>query len=194
MSGALPAGDGHHQVDVVPREARPFQGQRAGVVTRTAANVVDFLVIVGVLAGGYGVWCAVRFLLHPARFSLPAPPSAAVLICFAAALFVYLQVSWATTGRSYGDHLLGLRVVNFRGERMRWAGAALRSAFCVAVPIGLYWTVLSPSNRSLQDTILRTSVLYDWSAHRRTSAPPPAASEVSVALPAPRAGGSDPRS
>src|SRR5450631_4897771 len=38
----------HPKVDAVPWEARAFQGQRAGVVTRTAANVVDSLLVVGV--------------------------------------------------------------------------------------------------------------------------------------------------
>ena len=54
-----------HRVDAVPREARPFQGQRAGIVTRTAANVIDFCVVVGVLAFGYAAWAASKFLLNP---------------------------------------------------------------------------------------------------------------------------------
>jgi uncharacterized RDD family membrane protein YckC len=59
---------------------------------------------------------------------------------------------------------MGLRVVNFRGQRVRWAGAVLRAAFCVTVPIGLFWAILSPRDRSIQDVVLRTSVVYDWSA------------------------------
>jgi hypothetical protein len=38
------------------------------------------------------------------------------------------------------------------------------------LPIGLYWAVLSPTNRSIQDAVLRTSVIYDWSTRRQ--APP----------------------
>ena len=111
----------------------------------------------------------------------------AVLGCGGGFLMVYFTAAWATTGRTYGDHLLGLRVVNFRGDGMRWAGAAVRAAFCVALPVGLYWAVLSRSNRSLQDTVLRTSVLYDWTARRRTTAhpvgagaPPPTADPTSA--------------
>ena len=58
-------------------------------------------------------------------------------------LFTYFTTSWATTGRTYGNHLMGLRVVNYRGERMRWAGAAVRAVFCLVFPIGLYWAVVS---------------------------------------------------
>jgi uncharacterized RDD family membrane protein YckC len=148
----------------VPVEARRFQGHRAGVVTRTAANVVDAAVAVAVVTGGYVAWCATRFLLQPAAFSFPAPPFLALLACWAGVLFVYFTASWATTGRTYGDHLLALRVVNFRGERMSWPGAAIRSAFCLALPIGLYWAVVSATSRSLQDSILRTCVRYDWTS------------------------------
>jgi uncharacterized RDD family membrane protein YckC len=146
----------------LPAEARRFQGHRAGVVTRTAANVVDAAVAIAVVSSGYAVWCAVRFLIRPPAFTFPAPPLLALFACWAGALFVYFTASWATTGRTYGDHLLGLRVVNSHGEPMRWAGAVARAAFCVALPIGLYWAVVSSTNRSLQDTVLRTSVLYDW--------------------------------
>ena len=165
-SSAAPGTDGPHRVDAVPREARPFQGQRAGIVTRTAANVVDFAVVVGVLGFGYAAWCAFRFLINPTRFSFPAPSFLALLACFAIVLFAYFTVSWATTGRTYGNHLLALRVVNFRGARLRWPVAVLRAGFCVMLPIGLYWAVLSPTNRSLQDSVLRTSVLYDWTTRR----------------------------
>jgi len=157
-----------HTVDAVPWEARPFQGQRAGIVTRTAANVVDFAVAVGALAAGYATWCAVTFLVNPAKFSFPRLSFLVALVCCGTFLFAYMTVSWATTGRTYGDHLLGLRVVNFRGERLRWAGAVVRAGFCVLLPIGLYWAVVSPVNRSVQDTLLRTSVIYDWTTRRRT--------------------------
>ena len=171
MSQAAPdAEPSPHSFDTVPWEARRFQGQRAGIVTRTAANVVDFSVVVGVVAFGYASWCAVAFLINPTRFAFPTPSFLALLVCSGIVLFTYFTVSWGTTGRTYGNHLLGLRVVNFRGERLRWAGAVVRAGFCVVLPIGLYWAIVSPTNRSVQDTVLRTSVIYDWSTRRR--APP----------------------
>ena len=71
-----------------------------------------------------------------------------------------------TTGRTYGDHQLGLRVVSFRGGPLRWPGAFIRAVFCSLAPIGVYWAVLSPTNRSVQDGVLRTSVIYDWTVRR----------------------------
>ena len=57
---------------------------------------------------------------------------------------------------------MGLRVVNFRGRKLHWTGALIRAVFCVVFPIGLFWAVISSQNRSVQDTVMRTSVIYDW--------------------------------
>ncbi|MGB8650620.1 MAG: RDD family protein [Mycobacteriales bacterium] len=149
-------------VSPVPREGRPYQGRRAGVVSRLVANTVDFVVVVLVVAGGYAAVSAAMFLWSPSGFTFPQPSSALLLVSGAVVLFVYLTLSWATTGRSYGDHLLGLRVVNFRGERMHLSGAAARAALCVVFPIGVLYVLVSRANRSVQDVLLRTSVIYDW--------------------------------
>ena len=71
-------------------------------------------------------------------------------------------MGWALDGRTYGCHVLGLRVVSYRGSRMRPLGALLRAVFCVFFPIGLLWCAASRANRSVQDVVLRTSVVYDW--------------------------------
>ena len=81
-------------------------------------------------------------------------------------LVVYLTVAWWLNGRTFGDHLMGLRVVNFRGDRLRLPGALARAAFCAAFPLGLFWVAVSRENRSVQDVVLRTSVIYDWQPAR----------------------------
>jgi len=77
-------------------------------------------------------------------------------------LFCYLSVSWLVNGRTWGDFLLGLRVVNYQGEPLRVAGAVARSALCVVFPIGILWVAVSRANRSVADVVLRTSVVYAW--------------------------------
>ena len=49
---------------------------------------------------------------------------------------------------------------------MRPAGAAARAALCVVFPIGLFYVLVSRANRSVQDVLFRTSVVYDWGSHR----------------------------
>ena len=62
-----------------------------------------------------------------------------------------------TTGRlppgiTYGNHVMGLRVINNKGRRLHPLGAFGRAAFCVILPIGLLgagqWPEPPPHNSS----------------------------------------------
>ena len=75
---------------------------------------------------------------------------------------VYLTGCWAITGRTWGSHVMGLRVVDRKGRRLRPTVALLRGLFCTFFPIGLVWCGVNPSRRSVQDIVLRTSVVYHW--------------------------------
>jgi uncharacterized RDD family membrane protein YckC len=152
-------------VSPLPREARPYQGRRAGVVTRLVASVIDGLVVTGSLVVGYAVLAGLAFMIDPRGFTFPDP---SVLLSLTAGLVVsvlYLTASWSIGGRSYGDHLMGLRVVGARGRRLSLVVAFLRALACVLFPIGLLWCAVSPANRSVQDLLLRSSVVYDWQSH-----------------------------
>jgi uncharacterized RDD family membrane protein YckC len=158
-----------HVVNPIPVEARPFQGRRAGVVSRTVAATLDFIVILAIVVATYVVWAATLFLWKPVKFSFPSPPFLVYLAYYGLLLFGYLTIAWATTGRTVGANIMGLRVLNARGQRLRVTGAALRSALCTLFPLGLFWCAVSRSNRSVQDMVLRTSVIYDWRPASRGS-------------------------
>jgi uncharacterized RDD family membrane protein YckC len=146
----------------LPREARAYQGRRAGIVTRLVAAVIDAGVVGLVLLGAYAGLAVLLFLLDPRSFTMP---EARIVISLAAGLVVlvvYLTLGWWVSGRTYGCLVMGLRVVSHRGGRMRLVGAFVRALFCGFFPIGLLWVAVSPTNRSLQDEVLRTSVVYDW--------------------------------
>lgn len=148
-------------VSPVPREARPYQGLRAGLVTRTAVAAIDSAVVAVVLLMGYVVRAALAFMLDPLKFRFPDP---AVLLSLAWAFIVvvvYLTASWAINGRTYGCHVMGVRVVGRGGRRLRPSVAFVRAVFCAVFSIGLLWCAGS-RHRSLQDVLLRTSVVYDW--------------------------------
>jgi len=70
-------------VSTVPTAARPYQGQRAGIVTRVAANLIDVVVVVIVLAAGYAAWTSWQFLRNPRGFYFPAPPGLVTVILIA---------------------------------------------------------------------------------------------------------------
>ena len=140
------------------------------MVTRVAADALDFVVLLVILAVLYVGYATFLFLIDPRNFSFPTVTLCAALLIGGAFLIVYLTIGWWLTGRTYGKHVMGLRVVNIAGRRMHLVGAFLRAAFCVVFPMGLFWVLISRANRSVQDVALRTSVVYDWSPHRDRAA------------------------
>ncbi|MPZ82596.1 MAG: RDD family protein [Actinophytocola sp.] len=111
---------------------------------------------------GYLGLAGVVFVVDPVSFRFPAPPRVVVVAVAGAVLVGYLAKSWTATGRTYGDLVLGLRVVDRRGRRLPFGKALLRALFCAVLPIGLLWTAVSAERRSVQDLVLRTAVTYDW--------------------------------
>jgi len=135
-------------------------------MTRMIGSILDAAVVGIIIATAYLTWAGSKFLLDPRAFTWPQASN--VLVSLTSALVVatlYLAVTWAIGGRSYGCAVMGLRVVNFRGRKMTPVGALLRAAFCVFFPIGLLWCAVNRENRSIQDVAMRTSVIYDWEHH-----------------------------
>jgi uncharacterized RDD family membrane protein YckC len=152
-------------INPIPPKARPFQGLRAGVVSRTIAGAIDYAFVVGLTLGSYGTVAVLKFLLDPRDYTLPQWRFGVFLILGFGYFLVYLTVAFATSGRTLGARLFGLRVVGRKGTRLRPTTALLRAAFCAAVPVGLFWCAVSRENRSVQDLVLRTSVIHDWPVH-----------------------------
>jgi uncharacterized RDD family membrane protein YckC len=159
------------RVSKVPPEARGFQGQRAGFITRLLANLVDLGVVAAILVVVYWGWVLLLFVFSPGGFSPPDLPFGGLLAGAAAVGWLYLTASWSGTGRTFGARVMGIRVVGFHGRVMRLPGAAARAALCLAFMPGLLWVILSTENRSLQDTVIRTSVIHDWTKRPPTREP-----------------------
>jgi uncharacterized RDD family membrane protein YckC len=150
------------ELSLVPLEARPYQGTAAGIVTRLAANTLDALVVGMALVGTYAGVVAVRFVFAPRGFRWPDPSLIWFVVGFFAILVVYLTAAWWISGRTLGDHVMGIRVVTGKRRRLRIGRAFARALFCAGFPIGLLWCAIDPRRRSVQDLVLRTSVVYDW--------------------------------
>jgi uncharacterized RDD family membrane protein YckC len=152
----------------LPTYAVGYQGNRAGFVSRAIAAGIDvaliFLVVLGTIAALWMISFVVDPLQSPSAAAAQSRvPAAAVMILYGYVLnVVYWTVFWATSGRTIGNLVMGLRVVNRKGEHLRWPGAFVRALFCTIFPIGLAWAIFSGANRSVQDVVLRTSVIYDW--------------------------------
>jgi uncharacterized RDD family membrane protein YckC len=159
----------HVSFDTVPEEARSFHGQPAGLVTRTLANVVDLVVVAALLAAGYLAVAGVLFLRRGAAFSFPIVSYRTGYVVGFVAWIVYMAIGWATNGRTYGDQLLGLRVRTIDGGELRGFRAVLRAVLCAIAPLLLIWVAFSRQQRSVQDLIVGTHVVYDWGGSRPAS-------------------------
>lgn len=158
-------------ISPIPREARAYQGVRAGLATRGIACLIDGAVVGVILLFSYLGLVGILFLVDPRSFSFPDPSPLMSLTAAFIVSVLYLTASWWLVGRSYGAHVMGIRVVGGKQQRLGPLRALLRAGFCVAFPIGLLWCAVSPYRRSVQDAVLWTSVIYDWVPRSTHEAP-----------------------
>lgn len=127
------------------------QGEgNAGLVTRPLAATVDAIAVVIGTVGLYLGAAGIRLSWSPLQFHWPQPSTWVSTFMLALVATVYLTIAWATTGRSYGATLLGVRVLARSRRRLGWIRAMLRAVVCVLVPIGLLWTAaISPRLRAI---------------------------------------------
>jgi uncharacterized RDD family membrane protein YckC len=158
----------------LPTDAVAFQGERAGLVSRAVAAGIDVaIVFVVVLATVAALWM-LSFLVNPTNADLASSfqsaasrtdrlPSVFSMVVYGYVFNVlYWTVFWAISGRTIGNLVMGLRVVNRKGRHPGWFVSLVRALLCTAFPLGLLWVLVSGANRSVQDLLLRTSVTYDW--------------------------------
>lgn len=157
-------GEGSHTAAdySIPEDAREFQGERAGFATRFLASTIDVALVALLMMG---IWLGIEILQLIFTPGVEVqPPRAATLVLWGYVFTTfYWTVAWATSGRSLGAWVMGVRVVNRKGDRLSWPISLARAAFSVGFPVGLAWALISKRNRSVQDVVLRTIVIYDWS-------------------------------
>jgi uncharacterized RDD family membrane protein YckC len=156
------ASDPTHHVPTVPPEARLHQGHVAGIVSRVIAAAVDLVLVICLLIATYAGWCVVLFIVQTRRFTFPQPSFLLIGVAYEVVAISYLAIAWWVSGRSYGQHVMGLRVTTQRGGRLRFPQALLRSAVCINFPIGLFWVLFSRRSAGVHDLLLHTTVSYDW--------------------------------
>jgi uncharacterized RDD family membrane protein YckC len=150
------------RIDPLAPGARAIQGLRAGVITRVIAGGIDYAVIFGFAGGCWIAWAALLFLLDPRSFEFPSWTLGQFVLLGFVAMVIYLWLGFATNGRTIGGRVMGVRVVGRKGTRMAWGVALVRAVFCTVFPVGLFWCAISRQNRSVQDIVLRSSVIHDW--------------------------------
>jgi uncharacterized RDD family membrane protein YckC len=148
--------------------ARSLQGQRAGFISRLAADIIDVIVVVLAEFGVLFLAAVIRYLFTR-DFRLFHTAVWLSVSLFWVIAVAYLTSGWGSTGKTLGKQVAGVRVVRTTGRRLGFKPALVRAILYVLFPWGLVWSLVSRKNASLQDLLLRTVVLYDW-AYREVEA------------------------
>ena len=151
------------------RRLRLPRGRRG----RSTSRVITLLGLVCLLFAAL-----VRYLVVGPPFVAPTLPQWLSAAVAAGIPVVYLTAGWATVGRTVGMQVLGLRLLGRSGRPPGLAAALLRAVLCLAFPAGLLWTLVSRRNASIQDLVVRTAVVYDWSYGPPAGAKSPPADEA----------------
>jgi len=144
-----------------------FDGQYAGVATRSVAFAVDFISIAATFALGSAVVERLLplFLGREVRLSDSQLVSSIALIVWA---FAYCAYPLGVTGRTFGMAIMGLRAVRNDGSDLSAGRAAARvivfPVSLLLVGLGFILIVARRDHRALHDLIAGTAVVYAWQA------------------------------
>lgn len=173
---------------VATPERVSFDYQVAGLGTRTIAQVLDLLIVFGILIAVYFVAIA----------ALVVGSDAATLIFLIGSFVVIFGYFWVSealwSGQTVGKKALRLRAVGDRGEPLTFAQAGIRNIVRIVdfLPygygVGLVVLFANGKGKRLGDLAAGTIVVKDsdrvylWQLPgARSSAPPPAVSAASAA-------------
>ncbi|GAC01633.1 hypothetical protein GONAM_30_00420 [Gordonia namibiensis NBRC 108229] len=132
----------------------------AGIVSRGIGAFLDLLVVWTILGACYLGLALMKFAVTVSEFHFPQLNILFTTTGFVITAVFYLSTCWEVSGRTLGSVVMGLRVVNSKGSRVRPAVAVLRALFCTVFAIGLVWVAVDRRRRSVADIVFRTRVIY----------------------------------
>ena len=145
-----------------------LQGDYCGLVSRLVAFALDLVIssllfTIALAAINFTIGIVIGHSVHWSRSS-----SLAIAIISVAWLFVYFSYSWATTGKTPGMVVLGIRIVRADGAHAEPWRAVVRTLilpisvalFFVSLPLVL----LQRAHQAPHDLVAGTAVVYAWDA------------------------------
>ena len=145
-----------------------LQGNYSGAVSRLAAFALDLVVssLVFTLVLAAVNFSAGIVLGHPVHWT--RSNSLVVAVISGVWLLVYFAYCWATTGKTPGMTLLGIRVVRADGAHAEAWRAVVRTLI-LPISVALFWLSLplilvQRAHRAPHDLIAGTAVVYAWDA------------------------------
>lgn len=176
---------GARPVKPPPVARESLQGHYAGFASRSAAFLVDLIVLTGLFIL---ILAAINFgasVLTGKSINLNREQTW-VIVGYAVWAFIYFAHFWGLNGRTAGGALFGVQVLTTDGADVSGRRAILRT---LALPLsflilfaGFLGILVGNRRRALHDVIAGTVVIYSWDARAarlrflsrpRYSAPPP---------------------
>ena len=144
-----------------PHEISPRHGEVAGVVSRSAAAVIDYGVVWAMGATIAFSLTLIQSVLDDDLQGLDLNGVAAFL-AGTSLLVVYLWVAWGLGGRTIGQVLLGVRVQRAGGGSVGGFRSLGRAWLATFLPPLLAIAIVSRRSAAGWDLLLGTEVVYDW--------------------------------
>ena len=155
-----------HRAEAVARES--LQGDYCGAVSRLAAFALDlvigsFLFTLALAAVDFSISIVIGHSVHWSRSG-----SVVVAAISVVWLFVYFAYCWATTGKTPGMVLLGIRVVRADGAHAEPWRAVVRTLI-LPISVALFFVslpliLLQRAHQAPHDLAAGTAVVYAWDA------------------------------
>ncbi|OZG26543.1 hypothetical protein BH683_024675 [Williamsia sp. 1138] len=139
-----------------------LESRSAGIVSRGVAAAVDVAAVAVILGAMYLGLLLLSLLFNSGSFSPPSPGILFTGVVGYTTAILYLAGCWAVSGRTVGSVAMGLEVVSRNGKRIGPSRCLVRALFYAFFPIGLAWVAVDRRRRSVQDIVLRSSVIYAW--------------------------------
>ena len=106
----------------------------------------------------------VRYLVVGPPFALPTPPQWLAVVVGGAIAVVYFASFWAIDGRTVGMQVLGLRLAGRRRDDLRARpGRCCGPSSASPSRPGCCGSSSAGATPPLQDLLVRSTVIYDWS-------------------------------
>ncbi len=130
----------------------------AGIASRTAAFLVDAVIVVALGGGAVMVAELVGLVV-----GWPVSNIGNVIVPLAAIglpllLATYNFTFWGLVGRTPGMAVMGLRVVRTSGGPISWVSSLIRAVVFMIFPIGTLWCVVDRRRQAIHDKFARTVV------------------------------------
>jgi uncharacterized RDD family membrane protein YckC len=144
----------------------------AGFVSRTAAFVVDAVVVTAATTGVVGLAAAVALVVGARARAVVAAVMPTFVLTLPVLLALYGAAFCALAGRTPGMALLGLRVRTTAGRPVGWTAALARAVVLAYLPLAALWCLFDRRGQGLHDKVAGTTVVRGLSPPGRAGTRP----------------------